>query len=126
MWSGLWGISVGLIMTKAGCAAAKQSAGDSVRSMLVGKSEQEISARADELRRRLEEGEKVRLIYRDEPSVLERSFPSARGTVTCPHHGCEAHVILQDDRTAQVEYYPVPDADGDCDHCDRIFVRCNP
>jgi hypothetical protein len=113
-------------MTMAGCAATERGDGDSVRSMLIGKSEQEISACAGEPRRRFEEGEKMRLIYRNEPTVLERSFPSARGTVTCPHHGCEARVILQNGRTAQVEYHPFPNADGDCDHCDRIFVRCSP
>jgi hypothetical protein len=113
-------------MTLAGCAATDQGAGQSVRSMLVGKSEQEVSACSGEPRRRLEEGEKVRLVYRSEPTVLERSFPSARGTVACPHHGCEAHVIIQKGRTVEVEYHPFPEVDGDCDHCDRIFSRCNP
>jgi hypothetical protein len=96
------------------------------RFCLMGKSEQEISARADEPRRRLEKGERVRLIYHNEPTVLERSFPSSRGTVTCPHHGYEAHIILQNGRPAKVEYHPFPEGDGDCDHCDRVFARCNP
>ena len=126
VWSGLGGIGVGLIMTMAGCATSEQGDGVFVHSMLAGKSEQEISACAGEPRQRFKEGEKVRLIYRNEPAVLERSFPSARSSVTCPHHGCEAHVILLNGRTAQVEYHPFPVGDGDCDHCDRIFVRCSP
>ena len=125
VWSGLGGIGVGL-MIMAGCAASEQGDGVFVRSMLVGKSEQEISACAGEPRQRFEDRGKVRLIYRNEAAVLERSFPSARSSVTCPHHGCEAHVILQDGRTAQVEYHTFPAGDGDCDHCDRIFVRCHP
>jgi len=94
------------------------------RFCLMGKSEQEISARADEPRRRLEKGDRVRLIYHNEPTVLERSFPSSRGTV--PHHGYEVHMILQNERTAKVQNHPFPEDDGSSGHCDCIFARCNP
>ena len=118
-------IGCGVILALVGCAATGQRGGAFVQQMLLGKSEQDISACAGDPKRRIEDGRGVRLIYRDEPTMLERSFPSARGTVTCPHHGCEAHVLLENGRTAQVEYHPFPEG-GDCDHCDRIFARCNP
>ena len=123
MWNGLGDTGFGVTLEAAGCAVAKQNDRSSVQSILTGKSEQEISACTGELRRRLEEREKVRSISRQERTVLERSFPSARDRVPCPHHGCEAHVILQNGRRAEGEYHPFPDADGDCD---RIFVRCGP
>ncbi|HEY5626750.1 MAG TPA: hypothetical protein VIR79_02285 [Nitrospira sp.] len=118
-------IGCDVVLAMVGCAVTGQLGAASVQARLLRKSEQEIFTVSGDPGRRIEDARGVRLIYRDEPTMLERSFPSARGTVTCPHHGCEAHVLVENGRTAEVEYHPFPEG-GDCDHCDRIFARCNP
>lgn len=115
------GLCVGSLLS---CATNEHEAANFGKRVLVGKSETDVIACAGSPARRMAQGESVTMVYRNESSVLERSFPMAKGTVSCPHHGCEALVMLQDNRVADVEYHSFPEGSGSCDHCDRIFVAC--
>lgn len=106
------------------CATSEQLASNFGTRVLAGKSEADVIACAGSPTKRVVQGERVAMVYRNEPSVLERSFSMAKGSLTCPRHGCEALVMLQDGRVADVEYHPFPEGSGVCDHCDRIFIKC--
>jgi hypothetical protein len=110
--------------TVASCATHDHEASHHAKNLLIGKSEADVVACAGQPLKRTVEGGKIRMFYRNEPDVLERSFATTKGSTTCPNHGCEAVVVLEEGRAADVEYHPFPEGVWACDHCDRIFLNC--
>ena len=106
------------------CATSDPVAANLDGKVLVGKSEAAVIACAGEPMTRAVMGERVRMVYRNEPDLLERSFPTAKGSIACPRHGCEAWVMLQQGAVTDVVYDLFPEGSGACDHCDRIFAEC--
>lgn len=93
---------------------------------MIGKSEAGVIACAGQPVKRVVTDAVVQLVYRNEPDVLECSFPMAKGGMTCPHHRCDAFVVRQEGKVADVECHPSPAGSGARDHCDRIFIPCLP
>ena len=125
-WAQKWtlfvaGLCVGSLVS---CATSDHVAANLGKKALVGKSEAAVIACAGQPMKHMVMEERVRMVYRNEPDVLERSFPTAKGSMPCPHHGCEAWVMLQQGTVTDVEYHPFPEGCGACDHCDRIFAKC--
>lgn len=110
----------------AACATDSRSASLAARQAMIGKSEADVIACAGQPVKRVVTDAGVQLVYRNEPDVLERSFPMAKGSITCPHHRCDASVLLHEGKVVDVEFHPSPAGSGACDHCDRIFINCGP
>ena len=91
---------------------------------LMGKTTQEVLACAGAPIREYEQSDTAELVYYQEASLLEESFPGSKGSVSKTHHGCRANVQFKGGRLTGVRYQSVPSAYHDEDHCDDIFKSC--
>lgn len=92
---------------------------------LIGQSQQEVFNCAGQPRRIMREGNDTVAIFYRSANQFESSFSGTKSSRTCPPHGCEATVKFRQDRVVEVEYQPVPEAVGGCDHCEEIFQGCS-
>lgn len=122
-----WGMSLVPMLMMTGlvsCATDQHESASFGKRVLVGKSDADVIACAGQPTRRVTQGTRVELVYRNEPSALERSLPMGKGSMAGPYHGCEASVMVREGRVTDVEYHPFPESSGAGDHCDRIFTTC--
>lgn len=118
-------VLISAIFICVGCATIDQREGRENRQrMLIGKTKQELLTCAGLPIRESEHDNAAELIYYKEASLLEESFPGAKGSVAKIHHGCRANVQVRDNRVIGVQYQSIPDSYHDEDHCDEIFESC--
>ena len=122
--AGLWAVTVMSLL--AGCVTPGANGGFPAQKALIGKTESEVIACAGGPSKQSVTGDETRLTYRRSAPVFEESFASSKTSVPCPHHACEAVVVLKGDRVNEVQYNPVPYSIGGCEHCEEIFQQCLP
>ena len=64
------------------------------------------------------------LIFHSHPTMMERSFPTSKGSLPCPHETCEALVTIRAGRVAAVKYRTDSDSGRECFWCERMFEPC--
>lgn len=64
------------------------------------------------------------LVFRSRPDVKETSFPTSKGSLTCPHDSCEALVTIRGGRVVAVKYRTDPESGRECYWCERMFEPC--
>ena len=111
---------VGLI----GCAASQPIAPNPIGKALLGKSKQELVACAGNPLEETKTAEGTVLTYYKEAPMFEESFSLSKGSTSGVHHGCWAHLLMEDDRVVGVEYRSVPRSIDSTDHCEEIFHTC--
>ena len=111
---------VGLI----GCAASQPIAPNPIGKALLGKSKQELVSCAGNPLEETKTAEGPVLTYYKEAPMFEESFSLSKGSTSGVHHGCWAHLLMEDDRVVGVEYRSVPRSIDSTDHCEEIFHTC--
>jgi hypothetical protein len=111
---------VGLI----GCAASQPIAPSPIGKALLGKSKQELVSCAGNPLEETKTAEGTVLTYYKEAPMFEESFSLSKGSTSGAHHGCWAHLLMEDDRVVGVEYRSAPLSIDATDHCEEIFYTC--
>ena len=111
---------VGLI----GCAAFQPIEPNPIGKVLLGKSKQELISCAGNPLQETKTAEGTVLTYYKEAPMFEESFSFSKGSRSGAHHGCWAHLLMEDDRVVGVEYMSVPRSVDATDHCKEIFHTC--
>jgi hypothetical protein len=91
---------------------------------LLGKCIQELVSCAGSPLEETNTTEGIVLTYYKEAPIFEESFYSSKGSVSRVHHGCWAHLLIEDDRVVGVEYRSAPEWVDATDHCEEIFKVC--
>jgi hypothetical protein len=115
-------IAIGLI----GCAGSQPIAPSPIGKALLGKSKQELVACAGNPLQEMKTAGGTVLTYYKEAPIFDESFSLSKGSTSGVHHGCWAHLLLDDDRVVGVEYKSVPRSVSATDHCEEIFHTCVP
>ena len=115
-------IAIGLI----GCAASQPIAPSPIGKGLLGKSKQELVACAGNPLQEMKMVEGTVLTYYKEAPMFDESFSLSKGSTSGVHHGCWAHLLLEEDRVVGVEYKSVPRLVSATDHCEEMFHTCVP
>ena len=115
-------IAIGLI----GCAEAQLIAPSPIGEALLGKSKHELVACAGNPLQEMKTAGGTVLTYYKEAPIFDESFSLSKGSTSGVHHGCWAHLLLDDDRVVGVEYKSVPQSVSATDHCEEIFHTCVP
>jgi hypothetical protein len=118
------GLLVGLGLSSCTPMPSVVLAPPSVEKALYGKTEKELLACAAVRPSEQSGPGKTGLLFYKEASLLDESFPGTKSSAPNVHHGCLAHVELQDDRIQQIHYHAVPETYPGYDHCDEIFEPC--
>jgi hypothetical protein len=109
-----------------GCVASPPIAPSPIGKALLGKSKQELVACAGNPLQEMKTTEGTVLKYYKEAPIFDESFSLSKGSTSGVHHGCWAHLLLEDDRVVGVEYKSVPRSVSATDHCEEIFHTCAP
>ena len=111
-----------------GCASAPpQDRLQPTAQKLIGKSRTHILQCAGEPVTQTGYGEGIVLRYYNEAPMFEESRPFLKGSQPGMHHGCWAHVLIENDRVMGVEFRTVPEeAVKHGDECEEIFQACAP
>ncbi len=120
-------ISVLVVCTVAwliGCTASQPIAPNPIGKALLGKSKQELVACAGNPLEETKTAEGTVLTYYKEAPMFEESFSLSKGSTSGAHHGCWAHLLVEDNRVVGVEYRSVPRSVDSTDHCEEIFHTC--
>ena len=107
-----------------GCAASLSTAPSPIGKALIGKSKQELVVCAGNPLQERKTDEGTVLSYYKEAPMFEESFSHSKGSRSGAHHGCWAHILMEEDRVVGVEYRSVPRSVGATDHCEEIFHTC--
>jgi hypothetical protein len=107
-----------------GCAASQPIEAGPTGKALLGKSKQELVACAGSPLKETKTAEGTVLAYYKEAPMFEESFASSKGSRSGAHHGCWAHLLMEDNRVVGVEYRSVPRSIDATDHCEEIFRAC--
>jgi hypothetical protein len=107
-----------------GCATSEPVAPNPIGKALLGKSKQELVSCAGSPLEETNTTEGIVLTYYKEAPIFEESFYSSKGSVSRVHHGCWAHLLIEDDRVVGVEYRSAPEWVDATDHCEEIFKVC--
>jgi hypothetical protein len=107
-----------------GCAASQPIAPNPIGKALLGKSKQELVSCAGNPLEETKTAEGPVLTYYKEAPIFEESFSLSKGSTSGVHHGCWAHLLMEDDRVVGVEYRSVPRSIDSTDHCEEIFHTC--
>ena len=94
------------------------------RKALLGKSKQELVACAGNPLEETKTAEGTVLTYYKEAPMFEESFSLSKGSTAGAHHGCWAHLLVEDNRVVGVEYRSAPRSVDATDHCEEIFHTC--
>ena len=113
---------VGLI----GCAVSQPIAPSPIGQALLGKSKQELISCAGNPHQETKTAEGTVLTYYKEAPMFEESSSLSKGSRSGAHHGCWAHLLMEDDRVVGVEYRSAPPSVHATDHCEEIFHTCVP
>ena len=109
-----------------GCAASRPIASIPIGIALLGKSKHELVACAGNPLQEMKRAGGTVLTYYKEAPIFDESFSLSKGSTSGVHHGCWAHLLLEDDRVVGVEYKSVPRSVSATDHCEEIFHTCVP
>lgn len=109
-----------------GCAASRPIASIPIGIALLGKSKHELVACAGNPLQEMKTTGGMVLTYYKEAPIFDESFSLSKGSTSGVHHGCWAHLLLEDDRVVGVEYKSVPRSVSATDHCEEIFHICVP
>ena len=109
-----------------GCAASRPIASIPIGIALLGKSKHELVACAGNPLQEMKTAGGTVLTYYKEAPIFDESFSLSKGSTSGVHHGCWAHLLLEDDRVVGVEYKSVPESVSATDHCEEIFHTCVP
>jgi hypothetical protein len=109
-----------------GCAASQPIAPSPIGKALLGKSKHELVACAGNPLQEMQMAEGTVLTYYKEAPMFDESFSLSKGSTSGVHHGCWAHLLLDDDRVVGIEYRSVPRSVSATDHCEEIFHTCVP
>ena len=107
-----------------GCAASQPIEPSPIGKALLGKNKQELVVCAGSPLKESKTAEGTVLSYYKEASMFEESFASSKTSSSGAHHGCWAHLLMEDDRVVGVEYKSVPSSVDATDHCEEIFRAC--
>ena len=107
-----------------GCAASQPIAPNPIGKALLGKSKQELVACAGNPHQETKTTEGTVLTYYKEAPMFEESLSFSKGSRSGVHHGCWAHLLMEEDRVVGVEYRSVPRSVDATDHCEEIFHTC--
>ena len=108
----------------AGCAASQPIEPNPIGKALLGKSKQELVACAGTPFQETKTAEGTVLAFYKEAPMFEESFSLSKGSTSGVHHGCWAHLLMEDDRVVGVEYRSAPRSVDSTDHCEEIFHTC--
>jgi hypothetical protein len=111
---------VGLV----GCAASQSIESNPIGKTLLGKSKQELVACAGNPLQETKTAEGTVLSYYKEAPMSEESYSLSKGSTSGVHHGCWAHLLMEDNLVVGVEYRSVPRSVDSTDHCEEIFHTC--
>ena len=111
---------VGLI----GCAGSQPIEPNPIGKGLLGKPQKELVACAGNPLRDMKTAEGKILTYYKEAHIFEESFSLSKGSTSGVHHGCWAHLLIEEDRVVGVEYRSAPRSVSATDHCEEIFRTC--
>ena len=111
---------IGLI----GCAASQPIEPDPIGKALLGKGKQELVACAGKPLGESKTAEGTVLTYYKEAPMFEESVSLSKGSTSGIHHGCWAHLLIEQDVVVGVEYRSVPRSVDSTDHCEEIFHTC--
>ena len=107
-----------------GCAASQPIEPSPIGKALLGKSKQELVACAGKPLEETKKAEGPVLTYYKEAPMFEESFASSKTSSSVVHHGCWAHLLMENGRVVGVEYKSVPPSVNATDHCEEIFHAC--
>jgi hypothetical protein len=107
-----------------GCAASQPIEPNHIGKALLGKSKQELVACAGNPHQETKTAEGTVLTYYKEAPMFEESLSFSKGSRSGVHHGCWAHLLMEEDRVVGVEYRSVPRSVDATDHCEEIFHTC--
>jgi hypothetical protein len=107
-----------------GCAASQTIEPSPTGKALLGKNKQELVACAGNPLQETKTAEGTVLSYYKEAPMFEESFVSSKASSSGAHHGCWAHLLMEDDRVVGVEYKSTPRSVDATDHCEEIFYTC--
>ena len=107
-----------------GCAASQPIEPSPIGKALLGKSKQELVVCAGSPLKESKTAEGTVLSYYKEAPMFEESFASSKTSSSGVHHGCWAHLLMENGRVVGVEYKSVPPSVNATDHCEEIFHAC--
>ena len=107
-----------------GCAASQPVEVSPAGKALLGKSKQELVACAGRPLKEAKTAEGTVLSYYKEAPMFEESYALSKGSRSGVHHGCWAHLLMEDNLVVGVEYRSVPRSVDTTDHCKEIFHTC--
>ena len=108
-----------------GCAVTQPIEPKPAGNALLGKSRQKLAACAGTPLQQTKTSEGMVLSYYKEAPMFEESSPFLKGSRAGAHHGCWAHLLMEEDRVVGVEYRSVPPSVHATDHCEEIFQTCD-
>ncbi|ALA59405.1 hypothetical protein [Nitrospira moscoviensis] len=109
-----------------GCATPEPVSVVPNREATIGKTKETLLSCAGQPIREAVQNDSVLFLYYKETSMLEKSFPTSKGSFPRAHRGCWASVLLERDRVTDIGYRSVPSGIDALDHCEAIFEGCNP
>jgi hypothetical protein len=107
-----------------GCAASQPIEPNPIGKALLGKSKQALVTCAGNPLQETKATEGTVLTYYREAPMFEESFSHSKGSTSGVHHGCWAHLLMEEELVVGVEYRSVPRSVDSTDHCEEIFRRC--
>ncbi len=118
------GAAVLYLLLLSACVAGPLETPYRTSKHLIGLSESALVACAGTPESIRENGQGRLLMYHSHPTMMERSFPTSKGSLPCPHETCEALVTIRAGRVAAVKYRTDPDSGRECFWCERMFEPC--
>ena len=109
-----------------GCVSSQPIAPKSIGKGLLGKSKQELVVCAGNSLQEAKTDEGTVWTYYKEAPLFEESSALSKGSRSGVHHGCWAHILMEEDRVVGVEYRSVPRSVDATDHCEEMFRTCVP
>src|SRR5437868_7804366 len=86
-----------------GCAESQPIESNPIGKTLLGKSKQELVVCAGNPLQETKIAERMVLTYYKEAPMFEESFSFSKGSRPGAHHGCWAHLLMENDRVVGVE-----------------------
>jgi hypothetical protein len=109
-----------------GCVASQPIAPNPIGKGLLGKGKQELVSCAGTPLQEAKTVEGTVWTYYKEAPLFEESSALSKGSRSGVHHGCWAHILMEEDRVVGVEYRSVPRSVDATDHCEEMFRTCVP
>ena len=105
-----------------GCAASQPIEPSPIGKALLGESKHALIACAGNPLKESKTAEGTVLSYYKEAPMFEESFASSKTSSSGAHHGCWAHLLMEEDRVVGVEYKSVPPSVNATDQSRRLAM----